>query len=391
MSEQNLPEWSPQQEQALKAVDEWWRLPIETRPQVFRIFGFAGTGKTTLARHFAKHIDGLVHYCAYTGKAAHVMRSKGCTPCTTIHSLCYIPEEDKETGEVTFHLKETLYPSHDPYSEQPTIIVLDEVSMVGPELGEDLLSFGIPILVLGDPGQLPPIQGEGFFTDAKPDIMLTEIHRQAKDNPIIYLSEIARTGGRIPFNTYGESLVIPRGRVDPQAPVLHDQMLCGFHRTRTRVNSGFRMASSFDGMYPVSGERLICLRNDKETGLLNGMQFTARSDASLPYFENRIRKDERPLEAEVIDLALMSFDDQDDNTNYNIKAHTIPFRGNKIEDWRIRHMAMEFDFAYCITVHKAQGSQWDSLLLYDEWKWKDREKWLYTAITRAAQRITIVT
>ena len=57
--------------------------------------------------------------------------------------------------------------------------------MVDEELGRDLLSFGTPVLVLGDTAQLPPVKGGGFFTDAEPDAMLTEVHRQAADNPII--------------------------------------------------------------------------------------------------------------------------------------------------------------------------------------------------------------
>ena len=57
--------------------------------------------------------------------------------------------------------------------------------MVDEDLGRDLLSFGKPVLVLGDPAQLPPVKGGGFFTEAEPDVMLTEVHRQAADNPII--------------------------------------------------------------------------------------------------------------------------------------------------------------------------------------------------------------
>ena len=69
--------------------------------------------------------------------------------------------------------------------------------MVDEELGRDLLSFGKPVLVLGDPAQLPPVKGGGFFTEAEPDIMLTEVHRQAADNPIIRMSMVVREGGRL--------------------------------------------------------------------------------------------------------------------------------------------------------------------------------------------------
>src|SRR5262245_34135907 len=123
----------------------------------------------------------------FTGKAACVMRSKGCRGASTIHSLIYRPLESKQEQ-----------PSFELWQQAPAsnakLIIIDECSMVDAELGRDLMSFGVPLLVLGDPAQLPPIQGGGYFTDAKPDAMLTEVHRQARDNPIVRLSMDIRAG-----------------------------------------------------------------------------------------------------------------------------------------------------------------------------------------------------
>ena len=134
-----------------------------------------------------RRVDGKVLFAAFTGKAALVMRSKGCERASTIHSLIY---KTRESGEEM--------PSFDLWDDAPaskaSLIVIDECSMVDAELGRDLMSFGVPLLVLGDPAQLPPIQGGGFFTDAEPDAMLTEVHRQAEDNPIIRLSMDIRDG-----------------------------------------------------------------------------------------------------------------------------------------------------------------------------------------------------
>ncbi|MBK9080549.1 MAG: AAA family ATPase, partial [Rhizobiales bacterium] len=177
--------WSPQQEDALARVGAWL---AAGEPQVFRLFGYAGTGKTTLARHVADQADGEALFAAFTGKAALVMRSKGCRNAQTIHSLIYRPA-DTESETPTFTL------NHESAAARAELIVIDECSMVDEELGRDLLSFGKPVLVLGDPGQLPPVKGGGFFTDAEPDAMLTEVHRQASDDPIIRLSMIAREGG----------------------------------------------------------------------------------------------------------------------------------------------------------------------------------------------------
>jgi exodeoxyribonuclease-5 len=177
--------FSPQQDEALKAVSRWLK---DGRTPVFRLFGYAGTGKTTLARYFAEHVDGQVQFAAFTGKAAQVLRARARRTRKTIHSLIYRPrgeeavsdEDDRQDHDVADCSRST-----GKATSPRQLVIVDECSMVDEALGRDLMSFGTPILVLGDPGQLPPISGGGFFTEHEPDILLTEIHRQARDNPII--------------------------------------------------------------------------------------------------------------------------------------------------------------------------------------------------------------
>src|SRR6266496_6148693 len=154
--------FTPHQDAALAAVAGWLKAkPGRGAPPVLRLFGYAGTGKTTLARHIAQHVDGKVLYGAFTGKAASVMRSKGCEGATTIHGMIY---QAHDSGEET--------PSFDLWHEGPAakakLIVIDECSMVDAELGGDLLSFDTPLLVLGDPAQLPPIQVAAFSPPPSP-------------------------------------------------------------------------------------------------------------------------------------------------------------------------------------------------------------------------------
>src|SRR5579862_395453 len=206
-----MTEFSPRQDDALKAVGDWLKAKPGSNgtPQVFRLFGYAGTGKTTLAKHLADHADGEVKFAAFTGKAASVMRGKGCKDASTIHSLIY---RARESGEEV--------PSFDLWDDAPAskakLIVIDECSMVDGELGRDLMSFGVPVMVLGDPAQLPPIQGGGFFTESEPDVMLTEVHRQAEDNPIIRMSMDIREGKELDVGRYGESCVVEKQELDPQ-------------------------------------------------------------------------------------------------------------------------------------------------------------------------------
>ncbi len=182
-----MTQWSPEQDKALSAVSRW--LKRGDQP-VFRLFGYAGTGKTTLARAIAEGVDGEVAFAAFTGKAALVLRGRGCVGASTIHSLIYRSRGGDEEGP-NFVL------NRQGAASKAELIIIDECSMVDEELGRDLLSFGKPVLVLGDPAQLPPVKGGGFFTEAEPDAMLTEVHRQAKDDPIIHLSMTVREGGRL--------------------------------------------------------------------------------------------------------------------------------------------------------------------------------------------------
>ena len=234
--------FTPHQDAALTAVADWLKArPGQGgTPQTFRLFGFAGTGKTTLARHIAEGVDGKVLFAAFTGKAALVMRSKGCDRASTIHSLIY---KARESGEEI--------PSFDLWDDAPaskaSLIVIDECSMVDAELGRDLISFGVPLLVLGDPAQLPPIQGGGYFTDAEPDAMLTEVHRQAADNPIVRLSMDIREGRRLEPGTYGETEVVSKQSLDPSRVLDADQVLVGRNTTRRAYNGRMRQRRGFEG------------------------------------------------------------------------------------------------------------------------------------------------
>ena len=233
-------------------------------PQVFRLFGYAGVGKTTLARHIAEGARGETAFAAFTGKAALVMRSKGCAGATTIHALIYRASEGAE-GAPTFTL------NADGPASRAGLIVIDECSMVDAELARDLLSFGKPILVLGDPFQLPPVKGGGYFTDGAPDVMLTQIHRQAQDNPIIRLSRDRALRRRAQGRRLWRDARHPARRrsTRPRCSAA-DQVLVGVNRTRRAYNQRMRDLNGFKEPLPVAGDRLVCLRNDRTKGLING-------------------------------------------------------------------------------------------------------------------------
>jgi len=365
--------FTPHQEQALQAAADWLKASPGKpgTPQVFRLFGFAGTGKTTLARHIAENVNGEVKYAAFTGKAALVMRNKGCDDASTIHSLIYRTRES-DTEQPSFELWD------DAPASKAKLIVIDECSMVDAELGRDLLSFGAPLLVLGDPAQLPPIQGGGFFTNAEPDAMLTEVHRQAQNDPIVRLSMEVREGRRLERGQYGETAVVSRDGLDPERVMAADQVLVGRNNTRRAYNMRIREKQDITDPLPVAGDKLVCLRNNRKKALFNGGLWRVKARA-----------------ASKSRLVSMRLTPDEDVRAKPVKVSVRPecFAGG-IEDvpWEQRKPYDEFDFGYVLTVHKSQGSQWNDVVLFDEsFAFPDsRARWLYTGITRAAKRLTVV-
>ena len=368
-----MPTFTPHQDAALKAVADWLKAKPGRNgtPPVFRLFGYAGTGKTTLARHIAEGVDGGVRYAAFTGKAALVMRNKGCDDASTIHSLIY---RTKETGEEQ--------PNFELWDDAPAskakLIVIDECSMVDADLGRDLMSFNCPLLVLGDPAQLPPIQGGGYFTDCEPDVMLTEVHRQAENDPIVRMSMDVREGRDLDVGRYGESEVVYRHELDPSRVMEADQVLVGRNNTRRAYNTRFRQRLNIEDPLPVANDKLVCLRNNRKKVLFNGGLWRVKARAAS--------------KSQIITMRLAPDEDFGGRvTKVSVRADCFSGGVDQLS-WDQRKPYDEFDYGYVLTVHKSQGSQWDDVVLFDEsFAFQEsRARWLYTGITRAAKRLTIV-
>ncbi len=382
--------WAPQQDRALIAVDEWLR---SRHKQVFRLFGYAGVGKTTLARHFAEGVSGRVLFAAYTGKAAHVMHSKGCAGASTIHRLIYKVEDfwnclehpwveqahDAKCRECASPLmrrpKYSL--SRDSTLAGASLLIIDECSMVGDTLGRDLMSFGTPILVLGDPAQLPALDGCGFFTEAEPDVMLTEIHRQARDNPIIRMSMDIREGRPLRYGAYGSSRIVSSWQEFVSDRRKVDQFIVGTNVVRMHINRQ-ECRDSLTG--PLPGDKLVCLRNNHQRGLLNGEQFTLLRviDVSKDGRMVLLVKSDDRAEPDRVETHRQFFECKD------VAVARARVGGNGID---------EFAYGFAVTCHRAQGSQWGHVVVNDEGHVFEEfaGRWLYTAVTRAKESVCIIT
>jgi len=360
---------------AIVQIVDWYKGGKRT-PQVFYLAGYAGVGKSEVARMAIEELKDkckVKNVCAaaYTGKAAHVLRRKGVENAMTFHSATYIPKE--EDGEFTYQL------AWGGPAASADLIMLDEVSFISEEDAADIRKFGKKILVMGDPGQLPPVKGQGAFTSRTPDVFLTEIHRQAANSPIIHLATLARMGKPIPCGDYGDGVTVEILNQETQVALYREetQPICGVHRVRWGYTQRIRRRRGYDGRIPQLGERLICRRNNKDAGIFNGglgtlIEEPEMTDGGFFYLTLQMEDLERPSKKLW--------------TNpYLFDQH---FTGSKEKPPYVRG-CNEFDWGNVLTCHSAQGSEYDDVTLIDDGASfrEDQHKWRYTGLTRSCGRL----
>ncbi len=347
---------SPQQTKALESIQGFLRSGTK---QHFTLHGLAGSGKTTVLAEIA-HQNPNAILCTLTGKAASVLRDKTGLPACTIHSAFYRLKEILRTKAGKRDLRwEQTYGRGDLAGG---VILLDECSMVNEAMARDILATGARVVACGDPGQLPPVSGRQFF-DA-PDFYLSEIHRQALESPIIRQAHAVRATGA--YEADGPEFRVAAIAQDNEL-LAADVILTWTHKTRKAANAEMRRLHGFWMPQPQMGEPVMCLRNQPNLGIYNGAVYQlARKvldgDASISI----------NVDGDVVEVPFATFE--------GLRMATHP----EAKD------AVPFGFGYAMTVHKAQGSEWPSVILIDEYRHNDRAQWLYTAITRAASKILVV-
>jgi len=393
-------ELSPDQKSCMDDIMSWWK--IGNSPLI-TFGGYAGCGKTTLIAELKKNLENVkVAFCSYTGKAASVLGSKlraaevlkADDYCGTIHSLIYFPILNGKNQIIGWSLKDNL-PDYD-------LIIIDEASMVNEEVFVDLSAYNLPILAVGDHGQLPPIGGNLNLME-NPQLKLEKIHRQSENNPIIALSIMAREDGFIPYGAYGTTVVKTYKKNDLIGQFLKHSgdfsqtaILCGFNKTRVKINKDIRKMFGYEDIYPQSGERVMCLKNNrqaKDCPIYNGVQGTVLHTKGMGQYlkmEVRIDGEEKtyfgPVAHDVFNVASPKMNHPkvkwmgpSDNEEYFKVEKRYP-------DY--------FDYGYALSVHKSQGSEWKRVMVIEQpcdlWKGNDWNRWLYTAITRASEQLLIV-
>ena len=381
---------------------------VEAGVPMTTIGGPAGSGKSTLLNEIKRRCQVDIGIsllpCAYTGKAVQVLRAKGHSEARTIHSTIYKMNIDSEEtgklkadGSAEFRDKGVFW-KIEPEELQTQGFLVDEASMISKELLDDLRAFGLPIVFVGDNAQLPPISKNDVNLMENLDVGLQYVHRQGDESGILALATAVRTEVQTLGNTLASFPVEEDGDVflgsknEMKSKSLEpDIYICGFNKTRAYLNNLVRRRKgTADGPLIAEGERIIVHANDRKLGVFNGQMGTVlgiigTSKARL------YPKHEDAFEVTRWRCSVL-FDGEFEARETEISD--FGFNGTKI-GWGAGgghyNRAVIADYGYAITCHKAQGSEWDSVVVINESAPKlwDQSRWLYTAITRASKTLAL--
>lgn len=379
-----------------EAIDRATRFYKQGDYQLFEISGPAGSGKTTIIKEIVSRINldlkSEVLFMAYVGQATLVLRMKGLYS-KTIHSSIYDVEEVPvyENGKLIIG-SDGVIKTKIIFKKKPIIdpnvklIIVDEAPMVPEDLKKDILSYGIPVIALGDLDQLPPVIGNTSFL-TEPDVILTEVMRQAEDNPILHLAELARAGKDIPTGKYGpRCYVFDEMKLSDNILAKLDIIICGKNQTRTDINNYMRHdVFKYDTDLPVMNDKVLCKKNNwkiavDDINLVNGLDGIVTSPIDMSSMGGgSFKMDFKPI--------FMNNGFKDISVDYEYFIDRV--HNNNKE--RYFNTANKFEYGYSRTCHSAQGSQYISELVIEEMlNPATHRNWLYTAITRCMEFLILV-
>jgi exodeoxyribonuclease V len=416
---------SPDQQVAYDGIKAWLEDP--NGKQTAGLTGYAGCGKTTVITRIAEEI-GDIQYCAPTAQAVSVLNRKltadrkaktlhrflrkydlpkdpKCPSCditlgasimptgTLVATIlpkcpnCKFPialEKIQQTWNYTLRTANEL--------AQVQAVFADEASMIPVVIRNELLATGKKILFIGDSAQLRPIESDAFPVELdQPDWSLRTLHRQAADHPLRYLGLMARSQPILslqhlayPDKIVFRSITLVDKFIDHlwhnvSEEQVADQIFIVFKREdRVRYNRKIRQAifGKDIGDYPVEGDRIMFVKNKKDSPVYNGLRGRVMSIIMdrPKLMKLRVLPD---YETEAIEVWV-------EKAQFNSELLNIPYWGGQ---------ECLADYAYASTCHKAQGSEWKTVLTIGNVGIRDPEEalaWTYTAISRAKDRVIIL-
>lgn len=381
-----------QQAECVKMAIKWFK--NTSSKQTFEISGPAGSGKTTIVRTIIQELGVNIEdvlFVAYVGKAALQLTRSGVNG-RTIHSTFYDIEfvPVKENGSIVIRNGRVItrpeFVKKERIPDNIKLIVIDEAPMVNESFGVDIESFGVPIICLGDLQQLPPVIGDSKYL-IRPDYVITKVMRQAEDNPIIYLSQLATRGKKIPYGKYGDKCyVIPKDKINDNMLLGADMILSPTNSSRVRYNNYIREAlRGITSELPQPGEKLICRKNNRNRIIGDGVYLV---NGMLGYVT---KADKSTFNGKTLDISFSP--DFDESLMFNNVKMDYKTLINSIQQDNGKYqkgysMYDMFEFGDVITVHLSQGSQAENVLFISEPFAGGRDiqcKLDYTGITRARE------
>lgn len=361
------------------------------------ISGYAGSGKSTLVKFIIAALgcdEDEVVFTSFTGKATQVLLKKGNKNVSTLHKLLYTWRPLPTGGYLKTPVEDIPY----------KVVVVDEVSMVPKSLINALLMYDVYVLFCGDPYQLPQISKEDTHDLLDhPHVFLDEIMRQAAESEIIRLSMDIRQGKDLSRYVGKEIMVLNKDELNEGMLTWADQIICAKNDTRFSLNMKMKELLG-KGAEPAEGDKIICLRNywetiaDTHNPLVNGtigyMTNVYKShikypkylgDLTVPYLGITFTSDSD-------DKFKLDIDETKLTTEKNILDWATSYKINKSSKFK-GSIPLEFAYGYAITCHRAQGSEWDKVLVVEEnfpFVKEEHSRWLYTACTRAAEKLVII-
>lgn len=404
--EERIAEFSEDQERAIEFAKKF----LDGNEKYKVIGGVAGSGKSTIIPYIAslcgemfniQQFTGKVAVCAYTGKAVMNLKRKGITNATTLHSFLYNTTfvEDVNTGEKTVKYS----PRAPFFFQNMRLLIVDEASMLPKDMFDQISELPFKTLYIGDHYQLPPVNNQ-FNIMLNPDFKLERIHRQNEDNPIIMLADMVRHGNPLPLGVFGTSKVTRTCKREQLKDF--NEVITWTNAMKDSVNDIIRWGRGFQKDVPQIDDKMIVRVNNKSKNVFNGQIVYLMSNPVLT--KGGGWKVEFVDELAYDDPFLMTLTDEYTKAIASIhlpkweleKIRTTPFvKVQSKRDWFALknkcNYQVHLDWGYAITCHAAQGTSWKNVAVILEDRMKramDREemnRWLYTAITRAEESVTI--
>lgn len=468
-----LPDLDQDQAAALDRIAAWYRAATPSRycenscdgssnqphthggapagHPILALGGLAGTGKTWLAGRLAATLRAQVAYGTPTHQAAAVLRRKlpanQADNVRTYHSLlyrtlalysclvsgrgvtrepcgCADPEDCRcerrftSCGQgihapcpvkehLSFQLRQVVSGFRD-------LIVLDEASMVTETTVHEIRSLGLPVLLIGDHGQLPPVKAELNRWMKRPDIVLGINHRQNETSGIITAALVVREDNHLPAGRYGDgSTFVGSAALHPELLVAATParlpadpahvVITPTNALRASVNKIYhRTLSQTDPLVP--GDRVVALQNGDRfildqngRGGLGSVGEWSTTGASTFVFNGStgtVVAVTPPVRPSQIwrDAAIALDADHQGRPGTVILSRLARWQLGARERLRPDEHADAhalWDYSYGLTAHKAQGSEFRRVVVLDTHP-PDWQRWLYTAMTRAKEKLVVL-